>query len=319
MARLLEDLLDVSRISSGKLELRRQRIELAAVIEAALETSRPVIDAGGHQLSVTLPDEPVWLYADPIRLAQVFANLLNNAAKYTENDGRIWLTAAREGGEIVVTVRDRGIGIAGEVLPRLFTIFAQAEPALSRSQGGLGIGLSLVKGLVDLHGGRVEACSAGPGTGSEFVVRLPIDTRAPAAEPPGEEAGVGEPMRILVADDNHDSADSLVMLLESMGHVAVAAYDGVQALERGAVMQPEVMLLDIGMPALNGYEVARRVRASDWGRDTVLVAITGWGQDEDRRRTRAAGFDVHVVKPVDATLLMRRIAAVRERRTSTAG
>ena len=320
MARLLEDLLDVSRISSGKLELRRERIELAAVIDMAIETSRPVIDACGHDLSVTLPPGPVWLDADPVRLAQVFANLLNNAAKYTESGGRIWLTSSRDGDEVAVSIRDRGIGIAGEVLPRIFTIFAQAEPALARSQGGLGIGLSLVKGLVDLHGGRVEARSAGTGQGSEFVVHLPT-TVAPGAVARSRDetpAAAVQPLQVLVVDDNRDSADSLTLLLESMGHSATAEYDGEKALERGQTVRPDVMLLDIGMPKLNGYETCRLVRDSDWGREAVLVAITGWGQDEDRRRSRDAGFDLHVVKPVDPAMLLRRIAVVRERRLLSA-
>jgi PAS domain S-box-containing protein len=307
MARLLEDLLDVSRISLNKLELRKERVELGAVLEAALETSRPVIDAGGHAFSLALPPEPIHLDADPVRLAQVFANLLNNAAKYTEKGGRIQLTAVRIGGDVIVTVKDSGIGIVPEVLPRIFDIFSQAKPALVWSQGGLGIGLSLVKGLVELHGGSVEARSEGPARGSEFVVRLPVDTKTPIAQPapPGEAHKPGAKHRVLIADDNRDSADSLALLLKIMGNEVGTAYDGEQAVEAAAALRPEVVVLDLGMPKLNGYEACRRIREQPWGQGMFLIALTGWGQEEDRQRTAEAGFNQHMVKPVDPDVLMK--------------
>jgi PAS domain S-box-containing protein len=293
MARLLDDLLDVSRITRNKLELRKERVTLATVLESAVETSRPVIDGGGHELTVSLPSEPVYLDADPVRLAQVFANLLNNAAKYTEGGGRIRLAAERVGQELVVSVGDNGIGIAADVLPRLFRMFSQAKAALERSQGGLGIGLSLVRGLVEMHGGTVEARSGGPGAGSEFVVKLPIAVASAVPEQPPAEVKkpCGVRCKIVVADDNRDAADSLALMLRLKGHEVRNARDGEEAVEAAEAFRPDVVLLDIGMPRLNGYEVARRIREQLWGKDMVLVALTGWGQDEDRRRSEEAGFD----------------------------
>jgi PAS domain S-box-containing protein len=313
MARLLEDLLDVSRISRNWLELRTERVELADVLDGALETSRPVIEAAGHELTLTLPPEPIYLEADPVRLAQVFANLLNNAAKYTDEGGRIRLTAERQGRDVIVSVRDSGIGIAAEVLPRIFEIFSQAKLASERSQDGLGIGLSLVKGLVELHGGSIEARSAGPGRGSEFVVRLPVAAEAPVREPARPHADDRQPLatkwRILVVDDNHDSADSLAMLLQIMGNEVGTAYDGEQAVEAAEAIRPDVALLDIGMPKLNGYETCRRIREQPWGQGMFLIALTGWGQAEDRRRAEAAGFNLHMVKPVDPEFLMKLLTS----------
>jgi CheY-like chemotaxis protein/two-component sensor histidine kinase len=313
MARLLDDLLDVSRISLNKLELRTERVELAAVCDAALETSRPVIEAGSHELTVTLPPEPIHLEADPVRLAQVFANLLNNAAKYTEEGGRIRLTAERQGSDVIVSVKDSGIGIAAEMLPRIFEIFSQAKPALVRSQGGLGIGLSLAKGLVELHGGSIEVRSDGTGRGSEFVVRLPVAAETPAREPARPSDDEQEPAtkcRILIVDDNQDSADSLAMLLTIMGNEVGTAYDGEQAVEAAEAIRPDVVLLDIGMPKLNGYDACRRIREQPWGQGMFLIALTGWGQEEDRRRTEAAGFNRHMVKPVDPDVLLKLLAAL---------
>jgi PAS domain S-box-containing protein len=314
MARLLEDLLDVSRISRNRLELRKERVELVTVVEAALETSRPVIEAGGHALSVTLPPEPIHLEADPLRLAQVLANLLNNAAKYTEEGGRIRLSAERQGSDVIVSVKDNGIGIIAEMLPRIFDIFAQSPRALLRSPGGLGIGLSLVKGLVELHGGNIEARSGGADRGSEFVVRLPVAvaTLLPAAAPPKED---GEPKpatkcRILIVDDNQDSADSLAMLLKIKGYEVGTAYDGEQAVEAAGTLRPDVVLLDIGMPKLNGYDACWRIRQQPWGQGMFLIALTGWGQEEDRRRTEEAGFNQHMVKPVDPAALMELLASL---------
>ena len=314
MARLLEDLLDVSRISRNRLELRKERVELVTVVEAALETSRPVIEAGGHALTVTLPPEPIHLEADPLRLAQVLANLLNNAAKYTEEGGRIRLSAERQGSDVIVSVKDNGIGIIAEMLPRIFDIFAQSPRALLRSPGGLGIGLSLVKGLVELHGGNIEARSGGANRGSEFVVRLPVGvaTPLPAAAPPKED---GEPKpatkcRILIVDDNPDSADSLAMLLQIKGYEVGTAYDGEQAVEAAGTLRPDVVLLDIGMPKLNGYDACWRIRQQPWGQGMFLIALTGWGQEEDRRRTEEAGFNQHMVKPVDPAALMKLLASL---------
>ena len=320
MSRLLEDLLDVSRISRNSLQLRTERINLAAAIEAAVETSRPVIDVGQHELTIALPTEPVWLEADFVRLAEIFANLLNNAAKYTEEGGRIRLAAERRGNEIVVSVKDNGIGISADMLPRVFEIFSQSKGALERSQGGLGIGLSLVKGLVELHGGSIECRSDGPGKGSEFIVRLPVASEAagPAPARPKDNAQDADKRsvskcRVLIVDDNRDSADTLSMLLKLGGHQVKTGYDGEQALEAVAAMRPEAVLLDIGMPKLNGYEVCRRIRKETWGKDIFLIALTGWGQDEDRRRTDEAGFDAHLVKPVDPVQLAKLLADLPQR------
>jgi PAS domain S-box-containing protein len=300
LVQLVDDLLDLSRISHGKIELRRQRVALSDVVQRAVETSRPLIEQRRHALDVTLPPRPLHVEADPTRLAQVFSNLLNNAARYTEPGGRISLAAQRVGGHAVVSVRDTGVGIPQEMLPKLFEMFSQFGSPLDRSQGGLGIGLSLVKRLVELHGGSVGARSDGPGKGSEFVVRLPLvpSPRAARSEAePGQAASGGR--RILVVDDNRDAADSLAMMLRLTGHETRTAHDGLAALEAGADFRPDLVLLDIGMPRLNGYEAARRIRREPWGRAAFLVALTGWGQDEDRRRSREAGFDAHLTKPCD--------------------
>jgi PAS domain S-box-containing protein len=312
MVRLIDDLLDVSRISRGKLQLRREQVELARVVHSAVEGSRPLIEASGHDLAIALPPEPVVLEADPTRLAQVLANLLTNAAKYTDRGGRIALTAERQGREVVVTVRDTGIGIAPEHLPRLFEMFSQVAPALERSQGGLGIGLSLVKGLVEMHGGRVEAHSEGPGKGSAFTVCLPLPREVTAFEAPrpggGPQATARPGRRVLVADDNRDAADSLAILLRLQGHEVYAAHDGREAVEAAGWFRPELAFLDIGMPRLNGLEAARSIRGQPWGREMVLVAVTGWGQEEDRRRAAEAGFDRHLTKPVDPAALQELLA-----------
>lgn len=331
MARLLDDLLDVSRITRSRLELRRQRISLSAIVDSAIETSRPHIETGQHQLEVQLPQKPVYLNADPVRLAQVFSNLLNNAAKYTEKRGRIQLlarlqdaqdvsndagsTGTSEKGcpDVTISVTDTGIGIAPESMPRIFDMFSQATPAMSRAQGGLGIGLSLVKGLVEMHAGSVRARSEGLGKGSEFIVQLPTacapaETNGPVAEPPRDSPGS---LRILVADDNRDGAASLAMMLTLMGHQVRVAHDGQEAVEAAEAFRPTLALLDIGMPRMNGHEAARRIREQAWGKSILLIALTGWGQEEDRRRSREAGFDHHIVKPVDPGTLERMIAQVR--------
>jgi CheY-like chemotaxis protein len=254
------------------------------------------------------------LNADPTRLAQVFANLLDNAAKYSEKGGRIWLTTQRQGSVVTISVRDSGSGIAAEHLPRIFEMFSQVEPALERSHGGLGIGLALVKGLVELHGGSVEARSGGSGLGSEFIVRLPIiDAPAQAAQKSGdigEKPGLGKRRRILIADDLRDTVNSLAMMLRLAGHEIQTAHDGLEAVQAAAVFRPDVVLLDIGMPKMNGYEAARHIRAQPWGEKMVLVALTGWGQEEDKRRATEAGFDHHLTKPVEPAVLHKLLAVL---------
>jgi PAS domain S-box-containing protein len=309
MVRLVDDLLDVSRITTGKLKLRKERVDLASVVRDAVEATRPLIDRGGHELAVTLPPDPVLLDADPTRLAQVFLNLLNNAAKYSERGGHIRLSAGRDGDEVVVSVRDTGIGIPAAELPHVFEIFVQVDTAWQRVQGGLGIGLSLVKEFVGLHGGRVEAHSDGPGKGSEFIVRLPAAVETTAAEPPTDaaETSRGPRRRILVVDDNWDAAVLLAQILGIMGHEVRLADDGAAGVAAAAEFRPEVVLMDLGMPKVDGYEAARRIRAEPWGDAPFLVALTGLGADEDRRRTHDAGFDRHLVKPVDPDALTRMI------------
>jgi len=304
-ARLIDDLLDVSRITRGKIELQKEPVELATVVAHAVETSRPLIEARRHALSVSLPQEPVWLEADPIRLEQVLANLLNNAAKYTEPGGRIWLTGTREGNEIVLKVRDTGIGISPEMLSQVFDLFIQADQSLARSQGGLGIGLTLARSLVEMHGGRISAYSAGLGQGSEFTVRLPLMPKGQGRDEAGrqkarESSGVlSSPRRILVVDDNVDAARTLGELLELWGHQVRVVHDGPTAIETARSYRPEVVLLDIGLPKMDGYEVARRLRQLPGLSGMVLVALTGYGQEEDQNRAREAGFDYHFTKPVD--------------------
>ena len=309
MVRLVDGLLDVSRISSGKLELRRERADLAGVLREAVEASRPLIDGGGHTLTVELPPGPVVMDIDPGRLTQVFANLLTNAAKYSERGGRIDLSARREGTEVVVRVADTGVGIPASYLPHVFDVFVQVGAEAQRSQGGLGIGLSLVREFVGLHGGTVEARSDGPGKGSEFVVRLPAGDAADAGPPAAPaEAPRGPGRRVLVVDDNRDAAESLALLLGMMGHEARTAHDGEAGVAAAAAFRPEVILMDLGMPRLNGYEAARLIRAEPWGAAPFLAALTGWGADGDRQRTREAGFDRHLVKPVDPDALERMMA-----------
>lgn len=313
MVRLVDDLLDASRITAGKLQVRKERIELAAVIRSAVEAARPLIEASAHELTVTVPPDPIYLDADPIRLAQVFANLLTNAAKYMEKAGHIWVTAEPHDREVVVTVRDTGIGIDAEHLPRIFEMFSQVASTLERSQGGLGIGLSLVKGIVELHGGRVGVHSGGTGLGSEFAVRLPvIEASVQATRVPSDD---GQPRclskcRILVVDDNRDTADSLSMMLRLMGHDLRTAYDGLEAVQAAATFRPHVVLLDIGLPKMNGYEAARSIRGQPWGTTMALIAVTGWGQEQDKRRALEAGFDHHLTKPVDVAVLNKQLALV---------
>ena len=301
MVRLVDDLLDWNRITHDRLELRRSEVELSSVIQQAVEVARPLLDSAGHKLVVALPEEPVYLHADRARLAQVFGNLLNNSAKYTGPEGAISLTAKRSNGEVIVTVKDNGAGIPADKLDSIFDMFMQVDRSSDQSQGGLGIGLTLVKRLVEMHSGSIQARSAGKGLGSEFVVRLPVLTQhAPAGDSDGDGA-VESPIerRILIVDDNRDSADSLSMLLEITGNKTYLAHDGLEALEAAEKHRPDVMLLDIGLPRLDGREVCRRIREQPWGKDIVVLALTGWGQDDDRRKSEEAGFNGHLVKPVD--------------------
>jgi CheY-like chemotaxis protein len=306
LGRLVDDLLEVSRITRGKVTLHRERVTLDDVVQRAVETSQPLIDAAHHTLSVTLPEPAPLLHADPLRLAQVLANLLNNAAKYTEPGGRIELLAACDAEAVVVRVRDNGLGIAPEHLAHVFDLFAQADRSLSRAQGGLGIGLTLVRSLVELHGGSVSARSGGIGAGSEFEVRLPLhplqnsareDERMPSPD-------AGDSYRLLVVDDNREHADTLALYLGAAGHQVRVAYNGLDAVASAAESDPDAVLMDVGMPGLDGFEAARRMRAQPGGSRRVLVALTGWGQSEDRRRSRAAGFDAHLVKPADPPALL---------------
>jgi PAS domain S-box-containing protein len=317
MVRLVDDLLDVSRISRNKMELRRSRVLLSEVVNSALETARPVLEAAGHELTVSLPPEPIPLDADLTRLAQVLGNLLHNSAKYTETGGHVWLTATREGDHrISVAVRDDGIGIPAAALPNIFDIFSQVDRSIERSTGGLGIGLALVKGLVEMHGGTVEAASPGQGKGSTFTIKLPVlNDRAEALpENPAEEGqdSSGSKRRILVVDDNLDSAVSMAMMLELLENEVRTAHDGGEAIELAEQFRPQVILMDIGMPKINGYEATRRIREQPWGRGMAIIALTGWGQDTDRAKSKEAGCDAHLVKPVNLPDLEQLLAEFQE-------
>jgi CheY-like chemotaxis protein len=311
MIRLVDDLMEVSRITRGKIDLQKQRVDLAVVVGNAVETARPLIDAAGHLLTVDLGGDPLELDADPMRLAQVFGNLLNNAAKYTPNGGQITLRAEQRGADVVVSIRDNGAGIRADVLARVFEPFVQGERSYTRSKGGLGIGLTLARSIVVLHGGTIEARSAGLGQGSEFVVRLPLplpNAERPAADSSRPRTRIAG-QRILVVDDNIDAAESLGALLRCLGAEVVTVHDGPAALEAIRTAKPSAAVLDIGMPGMDGYEVARRARAGPQGEEIKLIALTGWGNDEDRRRSREAGIDHHLVKPVDLHALEELLAA----------
>jgi PAS domain S-box-containing protein len=310
MTRLVDDLLDVSRITRDQIELRRERVELATIIKNAIEISRPLIDSAGHQLTIVLPTPPIFVIADPTRMAQVFSNLLNNSAKYTEPGGQIQIEVKQLGREVVATVRDNGIGIACDELAFVFDMFRQVDRSLERSQGGLGIGLTLVRQLVELHGGTVNAQSDGPGKGSEFVVRLPIaapdvgraiDPQSPTQTKPSKR-------RILVVDDNKDSGDTLCILLRARGNEVRTARDGLEAIVEMSRFLPEIILMDVAMPRMNGYDATRRIRQLPEGRDVFIVALTGWGQVDDVQRSAEAGCSAHLVKPIDFAALERLLA-----------
>jgi PAS domain S-box-containing protein len=310
MTRLVEDLLDVARITRGTIELRRERVDVADVLKAAVEASGALVERSRHQLRVTPPAEPVYVEGDPTRLVQIVTNLLDNAAKYTDSGGRIWLTGEREGNDVVIRVKDSGIGIDPDVLPRIFDMFTQAGLSFERAQGGLGVGLALVERLVKLHGGSVSAYSSGLGKGSQFTIRLPVlqTHRAPAPEPRAAPAAPEKHCRILVVDDNTDSADSLAMLLHMLGHEVKTANDGASALEAAVEFRPDVAILDIGLPKVSGYDLAKQIREQPWGRDVVLVALTGWGQEQHRRRSAESGFNHHLTKPVEFDVLQQILA-----------
>ena len=306
LSRLIDDLLDVSRISSGKIELRRDVLDATPILDSAVETVRPLVDERKHELSVSIDRGNLWVNADPTRLEQVVTNLLTNAAKYTENGGHIWLTAGHHGGDVVINVKDTGVGIPPEKLPGMFELFAQGDRTLARSEGGLGIGLTVVRKLVQMHGGNITARSDGIDKGSEFSVRLPEAKRpatvktlvkGPAAAPPRQ-------ARILVVDDNVDTATGIARLLTLLGHEVATAHDGLEAIEVARAQRPEFVLLDIGLPGMDGFEVAAMLRQEGCCEGAVFIAISGYGQDEDRRRSKEAGFDYHLVKPIDHDALL---------------
>lgn len=318
LIRLVDDLLDASRVTRGKIEMRKQRTELATIVNYAAETVSALRISRDHQLTIILPPRPVYLNADPSRLTQVISNLLTNAYKFTRLGGEIRLTVEREDNLAVIRVQDNGIGIAEDQLPRIFELFTQADTSLERTQSGLGIGLSLVKSLVEMHEGSVEARSPGLGKGSEFIVRLPVAAESARQSTPKQQepalkhAAVAS--RVLIVDDDRDSTASLAQLLKIPGHEVYTAGDGLEAVAKAVKLHPDAVLLDIGLPEINGYEVARRIREQE-GEHPVIIAMTGWGQDEDRRRSREAGFDAHLVKPVDPaalTKLLSELDALRQ-------
>jgi CheY-like chemotaxis protein len=311
MVRLTDDLLDVSRITRNRLELRRKPVDLSVVVHRAMESTDPLLKERRHTVTLALPSVPLLVNADEGRLAQVLYNLLGNAAKYTHPGGRIHVRAMRDGADAVITVSDNGIGIAHENLQSVFEMFTQVDASLERSQGGLGIGLTLSRRIVELHGGTIEAASDGPDKGSTLTVRLHAQQDdAPAGEPGAPRTfALARGRRVLIADDNRDSADTLAAMLEMVGHDVRVCYDGVNALTQAELFRPEVMLLDIGMPVLNGLELAARVRERPWGARMRLIALTGWGQPEDLKRSQRAGFDHHLVKPVELSRLQELIGA----------
>ena len=322
LTRLVDDLLDVSRITRGKITLAREPLEVGTLITRALETIEPLMQERGHTLTLQVPPDPLWVDGDATRLTQALGNVLGNAAKYTDRGGHIELVCAADAGEVEIRVRDNGIGIPADLLPRIFDLFTQLDRRTDHSVSGLGIGLALVRRLVEMHGGSVSAVSAGAGAGSEFLIRLPLladvtgRAEAHAQQPAGELPTV--PRRILLADDNPDALESLATVLRLRGHEVFSAPNGALALETAVRHMPDVALLDIGMPLLDGYEVARRIRAQEWGKAVTLVALTGWGQESDRRRSQEAGFDTHLVKPLDLDKLSALLAHLPEPQLTTA-
>jgi CheY-like chemotaxis protein len=315
--RLVDSLLDLSRISRGKIELHKERIALATVVNSAVEMCAALIQQSGHDLTVTLPEEPMSVEGDKTRLAQVVCNLLTNAAKYSERGSSIRLAAERQGSDAVLSVKDTGIGIPPDMLPKVFEMFTQVSRSSEKTQSGLGIGLSIVKQLVEMHGGSVKARSEGPDMGSEFIVRLPVVLALAHQQ---EQAGGGNqqtrPMarrRILVVDDSVDIAESLAMMLEMMGNEVCIAHDGLEGVAAAAAYRPDMILLDIGMPKLNGYEACRRIREHPWGKCILIAAVTGWGQEEDKRRSQEAGFDHHLVKPVGPAAIEKLLVELEVR------
>jgi signal transduction histidine kinase/CheY-like chemotaxis protein len=314
MVHLIDDLMDVSRITRGKLALRPSRVDLSSVLQSAVDATRGFFQNSNQQLTVSLPNEPLYLHADPTRLSQVFSNLLNNAAKYTPDGGSVAVAVERRGNQVSISVKDNGLGIPDDMRNRIFEMFTQVDTAPERRHGGLGIGLTLVKSLVEMHGGTVSVRSDGPGKGSEFVVGLPL-LSGPAverfAEPEAPLQGSARRHRIVVVDDNKDAAKMLSMNLLMFGSEVYTAFDGQQAMELAARVRPDVVVMDIGMPGMSGYDTARRMRGESWGKDILLIALTGWGQQADRQRATSAGFDHHFVKPLEAATL-RKILARRD-------
>lgn len=318
MTRLIDDLLDIARITGNKLELKKEVVELADALRIAIETSRPLIESSGHEFSVSFPEHPVHVRGDQVRIAQAVSNLLNNAAKYTEPGGRIWLSADRRGDQAIITVRDTGVGIAPDLLPHVFDMFRQGERA-SGPKGGLGIGLTLAKRLIKMHGGTIRVESKGSGKGSSFTVQLPIVKMAGDLHENAEkEIETPKPsMRLLIVDDNEDAVATLQMMLSFSGYQMRVAHDGVEAVDVANTYRPNVILLDIGMPRMNGYEAAATIRKQWWGEDMTLIAMTGWGQESDRQKSKEAGFDEHLVKPVDPRTLLKLLKRIEEKKTVT--
>jgi len=314
LVRLIDDLLDVSRVSRGRIDLRKVRMQLQDAVQSALEASRPLIDAGDHHLILDIPDTPLWVEGDLTRLAQVVSNLLNNAAKYTPSGGEIRLTVRQQDGRADIEVADNGLGIEADMLPRVFDLFTQVDRHLDRSQGGLGIGLALVSKLVEMHGGISQAASGGPGKGSAFTVSLPlVDEQGTAIGQALQKSQkkAARPMNVLIVDDNVDSAQTTLWMLDLIGHKATVAHDGITALEIARVLKPDVVLLDIGMPGMDGYEVCRQLRLMPEMKNKTVIAQTGWGQESDRQKAFAAGFDHHITKPVSLDLLTQLLADIR--------
>jgi CheY-like chemotaxis protein len=314
MVRLVDDLLDVARITQGKIALRMEPVEVARVVASAVETTAPTAKQAGHEIAVSLPSFPLYVQGDAVRLTQVLSNLINNAVKFSQPGEGIELTVAREGGEVLLAVKDRGMGIPADKLEEVFEMFSQLDRSLERSRTGLGLGLALARQIVRMHGGTIRASSAGPGRGSEFTVRIPVLSSAavPRAESTSLARGPDAARRrILIADDNHDAADSMAMLLRAAGHAVEVVYDGLEALAAAGRIRPEVIVLDIGMPGLNGYDLARAARREPWSAGTMIVALTGWGQDIDRMRSRDAQIDVHLVKPVEWDVLENAVLGKR--------